>query len=108
MINILMVEDSVTIQEAFEIAIKSNPRFSLIGMTGKQSEAMQVLLSMSVDVMLLDLELEEGDGIHLLEEMQQKMEHFPEIITVTNTCSESILSCVREYRNKRQNRTVAG
>lgn len=96
MISILMVEDNVTIQEAFEVAIRSNPHFLLVGKTGKQSEAMKILRSVSVDVMLLDLELEEGDGIHLLEEMQKELSHFPEIITVTNTCSESILSCVRE------------
>ena len=96
MINILMVEDNVVIREAFEIAIKSNSKFLLVGMTGKQSEAMKILLSVQVDVMLLDLELEEGDGIHLLEEMQKRISQFPEIISVTNTSSESILSCVRE------------
>ena len=46
--------------------------------------------------MLLDLELDEGDGMHLLEEMRAKLERLPEIITVTNTSSESVLSCVRE------------
>ncbi len=96
MIRILMVEDDVMVRQSFEIAIRNNGEFSLVGMTGKQSEAIQMLLELQVDVMLLDLELEEGDGMHLLEEMRRKMERLPEIITVTNTCSESVLSCVRE------------
>lgn len=96
MIKILMVEDDVTVRRSFEIAIRNNGEFSLVGMTGKQSEAIRMLLELPVDVLLLDLELEEGDGIHLLEEMRRKMERLPEIITVTNTGSESVLSCVRE------------
>lgn len=106
MIKILMVEDDEMVCDSFEIAIKNNAEFSLVNKTGKQNEAMNILQTMEVDVMLLDLELEEGDGIHLLEEMKQTMESLPEIITVTNTCSESILSCVRElgsdfvYRKK--------
>ena len=81
---------------SFQVAIRNNAAFSLVGKTGSQKEAMQMLLSLNVDVMLLDLELDEGDGMHLLEEMRAKLERIPEIITVTNTSSESVLSCVRE------------
>lgn len=81
---------------SFQVAIRNNAAFSLAGKTGSQKEAMQMLLSLDVDVMLLDLELDEGDGMHLLEEMRAKLERLPEIITVTNTSSESVLSCVRE------------
>ncbi len=96
MIKILMVEDDEMVCRSFQVAIHNNAAFSLAGKTGSQSEAMQMLLSMKVDVMLLDLELEEGDGMHLLEEMRAKLDRLPEIITVTNTSSESVLSCVRE------------
>lgn len=96
MIKILLVEDDEKVCNSFEIAIHSNPKFSLVGKTGRQSEAMQILQSIEVDVVILDLELKEGDGIHLLEEMNQKLKKMPEVISVTNTKSETILSCVRE------------
>lgn len=91
-----MVEDDEMVCRSFQVAIRNNAAFSLVGKTGSQKEAMQMLLSLNVDVMLLDLELDEGDGMHLLEEMRAKLERLPEIITVTNTSSESVLSCVRE------------
>ncbi len=91
-----MVEDDEMVCRSFQVAIRNNTAFSLVGKTGSQKEAMQMLLSLNVDVMLLDLELDEGDGMHLLEEMRAKLERLPEIITVTNTSSESVLSCVRE------------
>lgn len=91
-----MVEDDEMVCRSFQVAIRNNAAFSLAGKTGSQKEAMQMLLSLDVDVMLLDLELDEGDGMHLLEEMRAKLERLPEIITVTNTSSESVLSCVRE------------
>lgn len=96
MIKILLVEDDEIVRNAFAIAINSNAKFSLVGMTGRQHEAMEILMAMDIDVLILDLELEEGDGMHLLEEMNQKMEKMPEVISVTNTRSETILSYVRE------------
>ena len=91
-----MVEDDEMVCRSFQVAIRNNAAFSLAGKTGSQKEAMQMLLSLDVDVMLLDLELDEGDGMHLLEEMRAKLERLPEIITVTNPSSDSVLSCVRE------------
>lgn len=96
MIKILLVEDDEIVRNSFAIAIHSNSKFSLVGMTGRQNEAMEILMAMDVDVLILDLELEEGDGIHLLEEMNLKLEKMPEVISVTNTRSETILSYVRE------------
>lgn len=52
-----MVEDDEMVCRSFQVAIRNNAAFSLAGKTGSQKEAMQMLLSLDVDVMLLDLEL---------------------------------------------------
>lgn len=96
MIKVLMVEDDETVCSAFEIAIHNHAKFMLVAKTGSQTEAMQILKSEKIDVILLDLELEEGDGIHLLDDMRRALKVLLEIITVTNTSSEAVLSCVRE------------
>ena len=96
MIKILLVEDDVKVCDAFAIAIQSNPKFTIVGMTGKQTEAMNLLLTMDIDAMVLDLELEEGDGIHLLDEMNLKLEKLPALVSFTNIASERTLQYIRE------------
>ena len=43
MIKILMVEDDEMVCRSFQVAIRNNAAFSLVGKTGSQKEAMQML-----------------------------------------------------------------
>lgn len=94
--KILLVEDDVKMRGAFAFCIEKSSDFQLIGETGKQKEAMEVLKRGECDVVILDLELEEGDGIHLLEEMKLIGTTKPYVIVITNNRSSSILQYLRQ------------
>ena len=53
-------------------------------------------LFFDVDVVILDLELKEGDGLSFLEEVKTLEKDKPFIFVVTNTVSEITLNMVRE------------
>lgn len=94
--KILLVEDDVKMRGAFAFCINKSSDFRLVGETGRQSEAIQILKQGECDVMILDLELDEGDGIHLLEEMKLLGIEKPYVIVITNNCSNSILQYLRQ------------
>ena len=94
-IEILLVEDDKDMCEAFEFCIHRNQKFHLLGKTGKQTAGIELLKEGNVGVVILDLELEEGDGIHFLEEMNSLNIEKPLVVVITNNRSEIILGCIR-------------
>ena len=68
-IEILLVEDDKNMCEAFEFAIRRNKKFHLAAQTGKQHEGLELLRKGKMGVVILDLELDEGDGINFLNDM---------------------------------------
>lgn len=94
-IEILLVEDDKDMCEAFEFCIHRNAKFYLAGKTGKQSEGIELLKRNNIGAVILDLELEEGDGIHFLYELKELDIVLPLIVVITNTRSEVTLECMR-------------
>lgn len=94
-IAILLVEDDKDMCEAFEFSIHRNQRFHLAGKTGKQSEGIELLKKNNIGAVILDLELEEGDGIHFLDELKGLDIELPLVVVITNTRSEITLECMR-------------
>lgn len=94
-IKILLVEDDKNMQEAFAFCINRNPSFLLVGQTGKQKEGIEYLTQDTIDALILDLELQEGDGIHFLEEMKELNRERPLVIVITNNRSETVLEYLR-------------
>lgn len=94
-INILLVEDDKDMCEAFEFCIHRNERFHLAGKTGKQSEGIEFVKEGDIGAIILDLELEEGDGIHFLQELKTLDVEPPLVVVITNTRSEITLECMR-------------
>lgn len=94
-IEIILVEDDKDMCEAFEFCIHRNEKFYLAGKTGKQSEGIELLKKNNIGAVILDLELEEGDGIHFLHELKDLDIEIPLVVVITNTRSETTLECMR-------------
>jgi len=95
-INTLIVEDNKKACQIFVDLINANSDFLLVGATGSEEAAMEYLSTYEVDFMILDLELEVGDGIHLLEEINKKLRVKPYIIVSTHNTSEVIQKYIVE------------
>jgi DNA-binding NarL/FixJ family response regulator len=66
-LSVLIVEDNLRFREAFERAISLADDMNLIGSAGDLSTGRQ-LLAKRPDVLLIDLQLPDGDGIDLIRE----------------------------------------
>ena len=80
--------------EAFEYAIQRNERFHLAAQTGKQHEGLEFLKKGRMGVVILDLELDEGDGIHFLDDIKELAIEQPLVIVITNSRSEITIDCI--------------
>lgn len=96
-VGVMIVEDEAEVREGFRQALASNQTMSLIYETGSEFEAVNYLETHAVDIVILDIELEEGDGISLLDEIEIRGLKKPFIIVVTNTGSRVTLSYMRTH-----------
>lgn len=96
-IKILMVEDEKYVVEQYRSLVETQPGMSIVYDTGREQRALTYLSHHKIDVMILDLELEEGDGVSLLAEMEKRDLEMPFIIVVTNTVSNVTLSYLRAH-----------
>lgn len=94
-IEILIVEDDKNMREAFEFCIHRKKQFHLAAQTGKQKEGLELLRKGKMGAVILDLELEEGDGIHFLNEMNELDIEKPLVVVITNCRSPVTLECIR-------------
>lgn len=97
-IKIMMVEDEENVRRAFWEAVKkiSQPKMRIVFETGKETEALKYIQGHEVHVIILDIELEEGDGVSMLDDIKKLEGEKPFIVVVTNTGSNVTLNYMRE------------
>lgn len=95
--EIMIVEDEPEVRADFRLAIAKYESMSLVYETGSEQQALHYLEMHETDVMILDIELEEGDGLSLLEMIEKRGIKKPFVIVVTNTASRVIFSYLRAH-----------
>lgn len=88
--KILLIEDDVSMRMDFHDCIKAYPDYEIYKETGSESYALHVLNTHTVDIIILDLELEEGDGLNFAAEMRKLPIVQPFIVVTTNNPSISV------------------
>lgn len=96
MIKIMMVEDEECVRGEFREALEKFPNMEMVHETGSERDALKYMQENEVRVIILDIELEEGDGVSLLEEIKKAEVAKPFIVVVTNTGSNVTLNYMRE------------
>ena len=96
-IKILMVEDEKYVVDQYRTLAETQPGLCIVYDTGSEQRALQYLERHKVDVMILDLELAEGDGVSLLEGIRENKLEKPFTVVVTNTVSNVTLSYLRTH-----------
>lgn len=95
--KILIVEDEVEVRKEYKRLMKEkHPELCLAGETDNRREALSLLQNTSVDVIILDLELQGDNGTVFLKEMQELSIEKPFIIVVTKVVSTSLMEGIRE------------
>jgi len=94
-IRLLMVEDEKEVRDKYKDALKNHPMIQLAAETENAEEAICVLKDRTIDAIILDLELQKGSGILLLEKMQGMDIDKPFIAVVTNIISKAVYDSIR-------------
>lgn len=92
-----MVEDEAHVVDQYRMLAEQQSGVNIVYATGSEKRALTYLSRHEVDVMILDLELEEGDGVSLLDCMKEQGLKRPFTVVVTNTVSNVTLSYVRAH-----------
>lgn len=95
--KILMVEDEKYVVDQYRSLVEKRPGIRIVYDTGSEKNALRYLSHHKVDAMILDLELQEGDGISLLSQIEELGMDVPFTIVVTNTVSNVTLSYARMH-----------
>lgn len=95
-IRIMLVEDDREVCDSYKQALRNNQKMMLRCITDSEQEALWYMRAYPVDVIILDLELREGDGISFLDELKTDGRPKPFVVVVTNTISNIILNLVRQ------------
>lgn len=96
LIKIMLVDPDKKERDGYRIATMEIPYMAVAYETASEVEAMEFLEKHAVDVVIMELELEEGDGITLLDFLVEMKLEKPFVAVVTNNRSDVMLSYVRE------------
>ncbi len=97
LIKLMLVEDDPQVCESFRTVALRRPGLAVVYDTGSEREAFEYLQTHEVDVIILDVELSEGDGVSLLDSIEQCGGKKPFIVVVTNTASSITLGYMRGH-----------
>ncbi len=70
--SVLVVEDDSSTRERFSRVIGGHPQLDLVGDAGDLATGIELLNRLTPDVLLMDLDLPDGNGMSLIEEIESK------------------------------------
>ncbi len=97
-IRLLIVEDEPEDCLAFQEYLKNIEEIDLIGQTDSACQALEQIKDNQPDAIILDLELEEGNGIDMLYNIRElSLPYEPYIVMTTNTTYQPTLQIARDH-----------
>ena len=70
--SVLVVEDDASTRERFSRVINGHPQLDLVGDVGDLASGIDLLNRLVPDVLLMDLDLPDGNGMSLIEEIESR------------------------------------
>jgi CheY-like chemotaxis protein len=89
--HILLVDDNAMIQRAHERVVQSLTHQVSLAMSG--AEALDILAKQSTDLIFMDMEMPEMNGIETTKEIRRRGISTPIIAVTGNDSSENIAAC---------------
>lgn len=84
-IRVLIVDDAVVIRRMLSSVIEKDPQLEVVGVAANGRIALQKILQCNPDLITLDVEMPEMDGITTLREIRKTHPHLPVIMVSTLT-----------------------
>ncbi|MGL4367509.1 MAG: chemotaxis protein CheB [Brevinemataceae bacterium] len=74
--RILIIDDSVLVRNYLTRIISTHPELEICGMASNGKIGFHKIHSSSPDVIILDLEMDQGDGLYVLQQIEEKINKF--------------------------------
>lgn len=87
--NIVIVEDSELIRTQLVRIIGTQPRIHIVGVSGEEDEAVNMILDLNPDAVLLDLSLSPGSGLRVLKRIRNA-DCASRVLVLTNSTDDAI------------------
>jgi two-component system chemotaxis response regulator CheB len=84
-IRVLVVDDSVVVRQIISDALRSDPSIEVVGVAQNGRVALEKLTMVTADVITLDLEMPEMDGLTTLGELHKRHSKLPVVVFSTLT-----------------------
>ncbi|MBE7551837.1 MAG: response regulator transcription factor [Anaerolineales bacterium] len=94
-IRILVADDHPVVREGLVAILSTQPDFEVVGEAGTGPEAVEQALALQPDVLLLDLEMPEMDGVEVLRRLSQANPAVQVIVFTAFDTDERILGAVQ-------------
>jgi two-component system chemotaxis response regulator CheB len=85
MIKVLIVDDSVVVRQIVSDALKGDPGIEVVGLAQNGKVALEKLLTVMPDIVTLDIEMPEMDGLTTLTELRKRHPRLPVVMFSTLT-----------------------
>ena len=99
--RVLLIEDDERECALYKQIIENNEKVKLVAITNSSSEAIKYVNNLKPDGVILDLELNngEGSGFDFIEKLkEQNLDKYPKIVVTTNIYSDSVYNFL--HKNK--------
>jgi DNA-binding NarL/FixJ family response regulator len=93
--RILVADDHPIVREGLVAILETQPDFDVVGQAATGSEAVRLATAIAPDILLLDLELPELDGVEVLRRVRAQSPSTRVLIFTAFDTDERILSAVR-------------
>lgn len=94
-IRILVADDHPIVRDGLVAVLNTQPDFTVIGEAGTGAEVVRRVAELAPDVLLLDLEMPDGDGVEALQRIQAEGSTTRAIVFTAFDTDERILAAIR-------------
>ncbi len=94
-IRILVADDHPIVRDGLVAVLNTQPDFAVVGEAGTGAEVVRRVAELAPDVLLLDLEMPEGDGVEALRRIQEQGATTRAIVFTAFDTDERILAAIR-------------
>src|SRR3954470_15217351 len=84
-IRVLIVDDSVVVRQVISDALRSDPEIEVVAVASNGRVALEKIPECKPDVITLDLEMPEMDGLTLLDQLRRQHSRLPVVVFSTLT-----------------------
>lgn len=92
MIRLLIVEDQAVVSKGMQMRLAAEPDFFVIGESSDSDEALQMAKNLCPDVMLIDVDMPQLDGIGLAKKIQ---DFCPRTAVIFVSMRDDVIACKR-------------